>query len=306
MTRVLRYPFLSAVCCLSALACAVARDICVGEGLSGWARVLLVMTFVLLGLCFTLLSCRFFVDEGGVGVGFLLRVRRTSWDDLASMGVLSCNSRRTYLYGLYHDSPGFLEMLHRAPGCGRWGFVVPTSRKLVRAVVAFCPQEIDFTPAPKTHSVNPLRPLWHQAAVYLLMLIPGAALAFFTGTMMLFRASELPGALSVVGLTLAACAMFAAGLFLLNRAAVYVTACPCINEEGVRAGFGMYMSWEDVHFGYVHRRAQVSGMFLLSQPLEKAGKRGENAIYCLSLPDTSTLLLAYLTYCPYAEKGISV
>ena len=306
MTRVLRYPFLSAVCCLSALACAVARDICVGEGLSGWARVLLVMTFVLLGLCFTLLSCRFFVDEGGVGVGVLLRVRRTSWDDLASMGVLSCNSRRTYLYGLYHDSPGFLEMLHRAPGCGRWGFVVPTSRKLVRAVVAFCPQEIDFTPAPKTHSVNPLRPLWHQAAVYLLMLIPGAALAFFTGTMMLFRASELPGALSVVGLTLAACAMFAAGLFLLNRAAVYVTACPCINEEGVRAGFGMYMSWEDVHFGYVHRRAQVSGMFLLSQPLEKAGKRGENAIYCLSLPDTSTLLLAYLTYCPYAEKGISV
>lgn len=306
MTRVLRYPFLSAVCCLSALACAVARDICVGEGLSGWARVLLVMTFVLLGLCFTLLSCRFFVDEGGVGVGFLLRVRRTSWDDLASMGVLSCNSRRIYLYGLYHDSPGFLEMLHRAPGCGRWGFVVPTSRKLVRAVVAFCPQEIDFTPAPKTHSVNPLRPLWHQAAVYLLMLIPGAALAFFTGTMMLFRASELPGALSVVGLTLAACAMFAAGLFLLNRAAVYVTACPCINEEGVRAGFGMYMSWEDVHFGYVHRRAQVSGMFLLSQPLETVGKRGQKPVYCLSLPDTSTLLLAYLTYCPYAEKGISI
>lgn len=306
MTRVLRYPFLSAVCCLSALACAVARDICVGEGLAGWARVLLVMTFVLLGLCFTLLSCRFFVDEGGVGVGFLLRVRRTSWDDLASMGVLSCNSRRTYLYGLYHDSPGFLEMLHRAPGCGRWGFIVPTSRKLVRAVVAFCPQEIDFTPAPKTHSVNPLRPLWHQAAVYLLMLIPGAALAFFTGTMMLFRASELPGALSVVGLTLAACAMFAAGLFLLNRAAVYVTACPCINEEGVRAGFGMYMSWEDVHFGYVHRRAQVSGMFLLSQPLETVGKRGQKPVYCLSLPDTSTLLLAYLTYCPYAEKGISI
>ena len=306
MTRVLRYPFLSAVCCLSALACAVARDICVGEGLSGWARVLLVMTFVLLGLCFTLLSCRFFVDEGGVGVGVLLRVRRTSWDDLASMGVLSCNSRRTYLYGLHHDSPGFLELLHRAPACGYWGFVVPTSKKLVRAVAAYCPQEIDFTPAPKAHPVNPLRPLWHQAAVYLLMLIPGAALAFFTGTMMLFRASELPGALSVVGLTLAACAMFAAGLFLLNRAAVYVTACPCINEEGVRAGFGMYMSWEDVHFGYVHRRAQVSGMFLLSQPLETVGKRGQKPVYCLSLPDTSTLLLAYLTYCPYAEKGISI
>lgn len=306
MTRVLRYPFLSVACCLSALACAVARDICVGEGLAGWARVLLVMTFVLLALCFMLLSCRFFVDEGGVGVGFLLHVRRTSWDDLASMGVLSCNSRRTYLYGLYHDSPGFLEMLHRAPGCGSWGFVVPTSRKLVRAVVALCPQEIDFTPAPKTHSVNPLRPLWHQAAVYLLMLIPGMALAFFTGTMMLLRASELNGAFSVIGLTLAACTMFAAGLFLLNRAAVYVTACPCINEEGVRAGFGMYMSWEDVHFGYVHRRAQVSGMFLLSQPLETVGKCGQKPVYCLSLPDTSTLLLAYLTYCPYAEKGISL
>ena len=53
-------------------------------------------------------------------------------------------------------------------------------------------------------------------------------------------------------------------------------------------------------------RAQVSGMFLLSQPLETAGRHGEQAVYCLSLPDTSTLLLAYLTYCPYAEKGISV
>lgn len=79
MTRVLRYPFLSAVSCLSALVCAIARDICVGEGLAGWARVLLVMTFVLLALCFMLLSCRFFVDESGVGVGFLLRIRRTPW-----------------------------------------------------------------------------------------------------------------------------------------------------------------------------------------------------------------------------------
>ena len=110
----------------------------------------------------------------------------------------------------------------------------------------------------------------------------------------------------VVGLTLAACGMFAAGLFLLYRAIVAVTTCPWINEEGVRAGVGVYMPWEDVHFGYVHRRAQVSGMFLLSQPLETAGRHGEQAVYCLSLPDTSTLLLAYLTYCPYAEKGISV
>ena len=276
------------------------------RSLLGWARVLLICTFVLLGLCFSLLSCRFFVDELGVGVGFLLRVRRTAWHELASVGVLSCNSRRTYLYGLYTYSTGFLELLHRAPGCGSWGFVVPTSRRLVSAVLDLCPEEINFTPAPRKHPVNPLRPLWHQAAMYMLLLIPGGALAFFTGAMMLVRASEMASALSVVGLTLAACGMFAAGLFLLYRALVAVTTCPWISEEGVRAGIGVYMPWEDVHFGYVHRRAQVSGMFLLSQPLEKAGKHGEQAVYCLSLPDTSTLLLAYLTYCPYAEKGISV
>lgn len=71
------------------------------------ARVLLICTFVLLGLCFSLLSACFFVDELGVGVGFLLRVRRTAWHELASVGVLSCNSRRTYLYGLYTHSTGF-------------------------------------------------------------------------------------------------------------------------------------------------------------------------------------------------------
>ena len=77
--------------------------------------------------------------------------------------------------------------------------------------------------------------------------------------MTLVRASEMASALSVVGLTLAACGMFAAGLFLLYRALVAVTTCPWISEEGVRAGIGVYMPWEDVHFGYVHRRAQVSG-----------------------------------------------
>ena len=127
MVRVLRYPYLTGLTCLCAVSCAVARDLCVGAGLLGWARVLLICTFVLLGLCFSLLSCRFFVDELGVGVGFLLRVRRTAWHELASVGVLSCNSRRTYLYGLYTHSTGFLELLHRAPGCGSWGFVVPTS-----------------------------------------------------------------------------------------------------------------------------------------------------------------------------------
>lgn len=185
MVRVLRYPYLTGLTCLCAVSCAVARDLCVGAGLLGWARVLLICTFVLLGLCFSLLSCRFFVDELGVGVGFLLRVRRTAWHELASVGVLSCNSRRTYLYGLYTHSTGFLELLHRAPGCGSWGFVVPTSRRLVSAVLDLCPEEIDFTPAPRKHPVNPLRPLWHQAAMYMLLLIPGGALAFFTGAMML-------------------------------------------------------------------------------------------------------------------------
>ena len=121
MVRVLRYPYLTGLTCLCAVSCAVARDLCVGAGLLGWARVLLICTFVLLGLCFSLLSCRFFVDELGVGVGFLLRVRRTAWHELASVGVLSCNSRRTYLYGLYTHSTGFQELLHRAPGCGSWG-----------------------------------------------------------------------------------------------------------------------------------------------------------------------------------------
>ena len=209
MVRVLRYPYLTGAACLCAISCAVARDLCVGKGLLGWSRVLLVCTFVLLGLCFALLSCRFFADELGVGVGFLLRVRRTPWHELASVGVLSCNSRRTYLYGLYQGSNGFLELLHRAPGCGSWGFVVPTSRRLISAVLDLCPETIDFAPAPRKHPVNPLRPLWRQAAMYMLLLIPGAALAFFTGAMMLLRASELALPLSVVGLTLA---------FLLIRA----------------------------------------------------------------------------------------
>ena len=65
---------------------------------------------------------------------------------------------------------------------------------------------------------------------------------------------------AALALTLAACGMFATGLFLLYRAIVAVTTCPWINEEGVRAGVGVYMPWEDVHFGYVHRRAQVKAL----------------------------------------------
>ena len=50
MTRVLRYPRLCALACVSALACAIGRDLCVSSQADGWARVLLVMTLVLLSL----------------------------------------------------------------------------------------------------------------------------------------------------------------------------------------------------------------------------------------------------------------
>lgn len=304
MVRVLRYPRLSAFAIGCVFVCAIARDVCVGQGLDGWARVLLVATFALLGLCGLLMSCRFFLDQKGVGVGFLLRVRRTPWHELASLGVLSCNSRRAYLYGLYRGSGDFLQMLHRAPQCGNWGFVVPTSRRLVSAIITLCPEEIDFSPEPVHRPALRLRPLWHQAALYLMMMIPASLLAFLTGGLMLVRASALSSPLTLTGLTLLAMALFAAGLILLYRAGVSVMTCPRINEEGVCAGAGTYMAWDDVRFGYVHRMAQVSGMFLLSQPLEEAGKRGAPPIRCLSMPDTSTLLLAYLTYCPHARKGM--
>ena len=87
MTRVLRYPRMTAAACLAVMICAVARDACIGAGLSGWGYVLLIATVVLLALCLGLLSCRFFVDEIGVGVGFLLRVRRSTWEDIASFGL---------------------------------------------------------------------------------------------------------------------------------------------------------------------------------------------------------------------------
>ena len=305
MTRVLRYPRLCALACVSALACAIGRDLCVSGQADGWARVLLVMTLVLLGVSLVLMSCRFFVEDTGVGVGFMLRVRRTSWQDLSSLGVLCCNSRRPYLYGLYRRSPDFLKLIHRAPSCGNWGFIVPLSRRVINAVLTRCPEEVDFSHIPRQKPGRPLRMLWHQAALYTVVMVPGAALAFVTGAAMLVRASRLEVFVSVLGLTLCACLLFAMGAFLLYRAALAVLLCPRIGEEGVRAGLGLYMPWSEIHFGYVHRMGQVSGMFLLSQRLEKTGKRDTPPMVCLSLPDTSTLLLFYLTYCPYAEKGMA-
>lgn len=304
MTRVLRYPRLCVAACLGTVTCAFLRDYCVDRGMTGWSRVLLCATLMLLGLCFVLISCRFFVDEIGVGVGFLLRVRRTEWENLAAVGLMCCNSRRKYLYGLYRGSADFLHMLHRAPRCGPWGFVVPSGKKLTNALNTLCPYEIDFSPVPVPRRGGRMRMLWHQAALYALMLIPASAVAFLTGTLMLIRASGENGWLSVIGLTCAALCLFSAGLFLLYRALLTVFTCPGINETGVRAGYGLYLPWEDVRFGYVHRVGQVSGMFLLSEPLEAVTKRGSPPIRCLSMPDTSTLLLAYLTYCPHAPKGM--
>lgn len=303
MTRTLRYPRLSAMVCALAIGCALLRDLCVSASLNGWARVLLIATLALLCCCFALLSCRFFVDEGGVGVGFLLRVRRTPWEDVASMGVLYCNSRRRYFYGMYRGSTDFLNLLHHAPNCGPWGFVTPANRRLVRAVCACCPFDVDLSPMPAYRREGRLRLQWHQAALYGLLMLPCAAIAFLTGALMLVRAAALTRLLSVVGLTLGALALFGAGLLLLHRALNTAMTCPAFNERGICAGSGLYLPWEEVRFGYVHRVARISGMFLLSRPHEEVKDRGAPPILCLSMPDTSTLLLAYLTYCPFASRG---
>ena len=306
MVRVLRYPRLSAASCALAIACALARDLCKGAGLDGLSRVLLFATGLLLALCFVLLSCRFFVDGQGVGVGFLLRVRRTPWNDLAALGALCCNSRRVYLYGLYRGRADFLQMLHRAPACGEWGFVVPLSRRLAAAVQTYCPYGVDLTPPPRRKPKGRLRPLWHQAALYPALMLPTALIAFLTAALMLLRAAGRESLPLTFGLSAAAFGLCLAGAILVNRAGVALLTCPRISEEGVGAGCGLYLPWEDVRFAFVRRMPQGSGLFLLSKELPAVSRRGAPPVFCLSLPDTSTLLLAYLTYCPHADRGIDV
>ena len=302
--RVKRYPRLCALCCAVTLACALGRDACVSAGLHGWALVLLCATVLGLLVCFALMSCRFVVDDAGVGVGFLVRMRRVGWEELSALGALCCNSRRMYLYGLYGRAPDFLHMLHRAPRCGSWGFVVPLNRKLARAVQTFCPYAVDLTPVPRRRRPRGMRMLWHQAALYALGMLPVAALALLTGAMMLVRGAQLDRADAAAVLTLSAFAMCAAGLFLIYSVAVAFSVCPAYSEKGVCIGRGMYMPWEDVRFGYVHRVAQASGLFFLSARLEDVNRRGAPPVVCLSMPDASTVLLAYLTYCPYAPQNM--
>lgn len=304
MVRVLRYPRLSAAACAAVMLCALGRDACISRALTGWANTLLVATVVLLGLSVALLSCRFFVDEIGVGVGCLLRVRHTPWEDVAALGMLCCNSRRRYFYGMYAGATDFINLIHRAPQCGSWGFVVPASRKLMRGVGMYCPFGVDMSEIPREKRRGRLRAQWHQAAIHSAMVLPAAATAFATGALMLIRASE-SGRLSFF-VPLLSLALYMAGLALLYRLSITVTTCPGFNEQGVCAGRGLYLPWSEVRFGYVHRLAQMSGFFLLSQPLETVHRRGAPPICCLSMPDTTTMLLAFLTYCPHASKGMKV
>ena len=138
------------------------------------------------------------------------------------------------------------------------------------------------------------------------MMLPAAAVAFVTAAAMLARASQMARMPAITGLTLCAMALLGVGATLLYRLFVAVNTCPAFSEAGIRAGRGLYLPWEDVRFGYVHRLAQMSGLFLLSQPLDTVHRRGAPPIQCLSMPDTNTLLVAYLMYCPHAHQGADV
>ena len=303
MTRVLRYPRWSTCSCIAAITCALARDACVSAAVPGWPQVLLVITLLLLMLCVALLSCRFFVDEIGVGVGFLLRVHRTPWEEIAAFGQLCCNSRRRYFYGMYQKHTDLIHLIHRAPLCGNWGFVVPASRKLVRAVRMYCPFDVDLSPIPRIKRSARLRAQWHQAAIHSAIMLPTALVAFVNSTLMLMQAAQ--ASRFVLSLPLLASALFMAGFALLYRMMNTISTCPGFNELGICAGRGLYLPWEEIRFGYVHRLAQMSGLFLLSQPLEAMQERGAPPLLCLSMPDTTTMLLAFLTYCPNASKGMT-
>lgn len=304
MTRVLRYPRMFACVCAATFTCAALRDFCVSRGFHGYSQVLLYATLLLLPVCLTLLSCRFVVDAEGVGIGFGLRLRRTPWSDIAAFGVLHCNSKRRYLYGMYRGHTDFLNLLHRAPVCGSWGFVVPMGRTLLEAVCHHCPFGMDLSPLPSNTHAGRLRSQWKQAALYTLMTLPSSAAALITGALMIRRAAHIGGGFSVFALTLGAAVLVFTALALIYRTANTVMTCPAFNEEGVCAGGGLYLSWQDVRFGYVHRIAHMSGLYFLSRPHYEMQRRNAPPVVCLSMPDTSTMLLAYLTYCPHADRGL--
>ena len=300
MVRALRYPRMCAFVCALTLVGALARDAALSAGLTGWPQMLLLATGLGILCCFVLMSCRITVDEMGIGVGFLLGMRHAAWDELASLGALCCNSRRPYLYGTYKGRSDFINLLHMAPRCGRWGFVAPMNSKLREAVKHYCPYPVDFTPIAWAARPKGMRVLWQQAALYALVMIPAALVALITSGMMLAYAAMEAAPLMVP----AAALMLAAGILLLRRTVTTFLTCPAISETGVSIGRGVYMAWEDVRFAYVRREAQMSGLFFLSRQIEEVSRLGAPPVLCLSMPDTSTLLLAYLTYCPHAPKSM--
>lgn len=302
MVRALRYPRMFYSVLILTIAAALLRDACVSASLDSIAGMLLIVTAALLIACFVLMSCRFFVDAQGVGVGFLLRIRRTNWEDIAALGLVCCNSRRQYFYGMYRGATDFLNMLHHAPACGPWGFVVPSNRQLLSAMCQFCPFELNLSSVPHQKREGRLRPQWHHAALYVLMMIPAIVVAVVTSALMLLDASQNDRMITIAWVTLGALALLTAGVLLLRKLINTIFTCPAFNEKGVRAG--LYLPWENIRFGYVHRYKRMSGMFLLSQPLEAVKGRGAPPVQCLSMPDTTTMLLAYLTYCPHASKGM--
>lgn len=301
MVRALRYPRLCGLICALTVLFALGRDACVSAGQDAWAQVLLFATLMGLAACFTLMSSRITVDEMGIGVGFLLNMRYSGWDELASLGLLCCNSRRPYLFGMYRDHVDFVNMLHCAPRCGTWGFVAPMNAKLKDAVKRYCPYPVDLTPIAHTPRPAGQRRLWQQTALYALVMIPSALLAFVTcAAMIVYSVVEgvsLPAILS-------AAALLAAGVLLVKRTVTTFQTCPAISEEGVAIGRGVYMPWEEVRFAYVHRVGKISGLFFLSRELEEVSKLSAPPVMCLSMPDTSTLLLAYLMYCPHAPREV--
>lgn len=299
VVRALRYPRLSVLACALTLAAALGRDACIGAGLDGWSRILLYATFLGLACCFMLMSSRIIIDDMGIGIGFLLSVRHANWDELAALGALCCNSGRMYLYGMYRGHTEFVYLLHQAPRCGSWGFVAPLNEKLAGALRRHCPYPVDLSPVEIKKRPAGMRLLWHQTAAYALLMIPAAVVAFLTGGAMLVYSAGKGGTLS---LALGAAVMLSAGVFLIKRTMTTLMTCPAISEAGVCIGRGLYMPWEEVRFAYIHRIGQISGLFLLTRELGDVSRHGTPPVLCLSMPDTSTVLLAYLTYCPHAPK----
>ncbi len=304
MIRVLRFPRLFAAACAASIACALARDVCLDASLYGYAQVLLYATMTLLLLAIALMSCRFFVDAQGIGVGSGLRMRRIAWSDVASLGLLYCNGHRRYLYGMERGHTDFLNLLHHAPFCGPWGFVVPLNKRLLAAVCAHCPFELNLSHVPAAQREGRMRRQWHYAASQMLLMLPTSSLALLSGGLMLYRAAHLHAHVTVLTLTLSALALVGVGLSLLYRLTNTLLTCPGFNKHGISTGRALYLPWDAIRFGYVHRIAKMSGLYLLSQPHTAMQRRGAPPVVCLSMPDTSTLLLAYLTYCPHADKGM--